>query len=70
MSKWWHKIAIPWQVCFIPKVTIGPPKLLENFHCGQLEAILPVMYGKDAFVRMVTGAGKLCAFFGTPYTER
>lgn len=33
------------------------------FRRGQLDALLPVMHGKDVFVRMATGAGKsLCMF--------
>lgn len=34
-----------------------------TFRPGQLDALLAVMHGKDAFVRMATGAGKsLCMF--------
>ena len=33
------------------------------FKPGQLEALLPVVHGKDVFVRLRTGAGKsLCMF--------
>jgi len=30
----------------------------SDFRPGQLEAIFPALHGQDAFVRMVTGAGK------------
>ena len=63
-----HRIGIPWQECCILKVTNGPTKLLENFRCGQLEAILPVLHGKDAFVRMATGTGKSLRGFSVPLT--
>ena len=33
------------------------------FRDGQLDALLPVVHGRDVFVRMATGAGKsLCLF--------
>lgn len=35
----------------------------DDFREGQLEAMLPVMHGRDVFVRMATGSGKsLCMF--------
>ena len=35
----------------------------SNFRPGQLEDLLPVVHGRDAFVRMPTGGGKtLCMF--------
>ena len=38
--------------------------LVFLFFCdGQLDALLPVVHGRDVFVRMATGAGKsLCMF--------
>ena len=68
MCKWLHKIGIPWHVCCILNITNGPTKLLENFRCGQLEAILPVLHGKDAPVRMATGTGKSLHGFSVTLT--
>ena len=37
----------------------------SHFRPGQLEALLPLVNGRDVFERMATGAGKsLCMFFG------
>ena len=35
----------------------------KSFRQGQLDALLPLVHGRDVFVRMATGAGKsLCMF--------
>ena len=35
----------------------------KSFRQGQLDALLPLVHGRDVFVRMATGAGKsLCLF--------
>ena len=35
----------------------------ESFRPGQMEAVLPVLHGRDAFVRMATGSGKsMCMY--------
>ena len=35
----------------------------KSFWPGQLDALLPLVHGRDVFVRMATGAGKsLCLF--------
>ena len=37
----------------------------SSFRDGQLEALLPVLHGRDVFVRMATGSGKsVCMFLG------
>ncbi len=36
------------------------------FRPGQLEALLPVLHGKDAFVRIATGGGKSMCIFLVP----
>ena len=38
----------------------------ENFRPGQLSALMPVLHGKDVFVKMATGAGKSLCFFLVP----
>ena len=35
----------------------------RDFRPGQLDAMLPVLHGRDVFVRMATGAGKSLAMF-------
>ena len=45
----------------------SPAKVLffSSFLDGQLEATLPLLHGRDMFVRMATGSGKsLCMFLG------
>ena len=37
-----------------------------EFRQGQLDALLPVVHGKDTFVRMATGAGKTLCIFLAP----
>lgn len=38
---------------------------LTSFRPGQLDAILPVLHGKDVFARIPTGGGKsLCMYIG------
>lgn len=35
----------------------------SEFRSGQLESLLPIVHGKDVFVRLATGSGKsLCMF--------
>lgn len=37
----------------------------DEFRPGQLEVLLPIIHGRDTFVRMATGSGKsLCMFLG------
>lgn len=37
----------------------------SNFRDGQLEALVPLLHGRDVFARMVTGSGKsICMFLG------
>ena len=38
----------------------------DDFRDGQLEAMLPIMHGKDVFVRMATGSGKSMCMFLPP----
>ena len=37
-----------------------------DFRDGQLEAMLPILHGKDVFVRMATGSGKSVCMFLPP----
>lgn len=37
-----------------------------DFKSGQLEALLPVVHGRDVFVRMPTGGGKTICMFLPP----
>ena len=41
----------------------------RDFRPGQLDAVLPVLHGKDVFVRMATGAGKSLAMFLVPLSH-
>ena len=35
----------------------------DEFRLGQLESLVPVLHGKDVFIRLATGSGKsLCMF--------
>lgn len=37
----------------------------SSFHDGQLEALIPLLHGRDVFARMATGSGKsVCMFLG------
>lgn len=38
----------------------------SNFRPGQLDALLPVLHGRDTFVCMATGAGKSMCIFLPP----
>ena len=38
----------------------------DSFRPGQLEAMLPVMHGKDVLVKMPTGGGKTMCMFVPP----
>ena len=38
----------------------------DDFRDGQLEAMLPIIYGKDVFVHMATGSGKSMCMFLPP----
>ena len=38
----------------------------KEFLPGQLESLIPVVHGKDVFIRLATGSGKsLCMFFSS-----
>ena len=39
---------------------------LPGFKPGQMEAMLPLLHGKDVFVRMATGSGKSMCMFLPP----
>ena len=41
----------------------------RDFRPGQLDAMLPVLHGRDVFVRMTTGAGKSLAMFLVPLSH-
>ena len=63
--------------CSLPGCNLGDqcearPKLVAalgkyfSHRPGQVEAMLPLMHGKDVFARMATGAGKsLCMYLPT-----
>ena len=39
--------------------------LFSSFRDGQLEALIPLLHGKDVFARIATGSGKsVCMFLG------
>ena len=42
----------------------------NNFRPGQLEAMLPIMHGKDVLVKMPTGGGKTMCMFVPPLATR
>ena len=51
-----------------PKLVAALGKYFSHsiFRPGQVEAMLPLMHGKDVFARMATGAGKsLCMYLPT-----
>ena len=48
------------------KVPLGHFFKYNSFRPGQLAALLPVLHGKDVFVRMATGAGKSLCFYLVP----